>query len=109
MPSDEARLNLLVQLLSTEKCNISEKDLKKVAKELDYYSASDISNLVKEAAMGPLRGFGNNTMITISKNQIRGIEIGDLISAKKAIPPSVTKKDVAFYETWEKKFTKADR
>jgi fidgetin-like protein 1 len=100
---------MLDQLLSTEKYEVSKKDLQKFAKELDYYSASDISNLVKEAAMGPLRGFGNNTMIVISKYHVRSINIDDLVAAKKSIPPSVQKKDITFYETWEKKFTKADK
>ncbi len=85
--------------------NLTEKDLVKIANCLEFYSASDISHLVKEAAMEPLRNFSSNQVMNMSKYEIRSISHKDFEAAKKTVLPSLTKKDVIFYEEWEKKFS----
>ena len=87
--------------------DLTEKDIIKFAKGLEYYSASDITNLIKEAAMEPLREFNGQQMMNISKFNIRPITYKDLEKAKKSIMPSVTKKDVEFYALWEKKYSQS--
>jgi len=81
----------------------------KLAKNLEFYSASDISGLVKEAAMEPLRSFSSMEVLGVSKYQIRAISLKDFESAKKIVLPSLTKKDVIFFYEWEKKYASFDK
>lgn len=81
----------------------------KLAKSLEFYSASDISSLVKEAAMEPLRSFSSLEVMGVSKYQIRAITMKDFDSAKKTVLPSLTKKDVIFFYEWEKKYASLDK
>ena len=98
-----------MKLLEQVTHSLSEAEVLKVAKSLEFYSASDISNLVKEAAMEPLRSYSVFQVIGISKHQIRNVSVKDFESAKKTVPPSLAKKDVQFYVEWEKKFSSANR
>jgi len=94
LPDITARVKLIADLLSSENHNISSGDLTKVAKKLEYYSASDLTNLVREAAMGPMREVDGKKMMTISKYHIRPISKKDIENAAKVILPSVTKSNI---------------
>ena len=85
---------------------MSDKDLAKIAKNLEYYSASDLANLVKEAVMEPLRGMNVQEVKGMSKYQIRAVNLNDFETARKAILPSLTHKDILFFIEWENKFGK---
>lgn len=50
------RKNLLQRLLQSNKCRLSDKELNKIAELTDGYSGSDLTNLAKDAALGPIRG-----------------------------------------------------
>ena len=105
MPDWEARAVLIKNLLSTERADLTKKEVDSFAKDLEYYSASDITNLVKEGAMGPMRELGGMDMMKISKFNIRPIKLKDLQKAKQTVLPSVTKKDIEFFINWEKKYS----
>ena len=47
---------LLKKLLSGNKYKLSESELNKIAELTEGYSGSDLTNLAKDAALGPIRG-----------------------------------------------------
>jgi SpoVK/Ycf46/Vps4 family AAA+-type ATPase len=104
LPDEQARAQIMAKLLTQVKHSLSDRDLMKFAKTLEYYSASDIANLVKEAAMEPLRHYSCVQVAGLSKNEIRAVSVKDLENAKQAVLPSLTKKDVTFFVDWEKKY-----
>lgn len=97
------------KLLVQVKHALSDRDIARFAKSLEYYSASDIANLVKEAAMEPLRHYSCVQVTGLSKHEIRAVTLKDLENAKQSVLPSLTKKDVTFFVEWEKKFGGSDR
>ena len=104
LPDDEAKAQIIKKLLSQVQNNISDKDIMKIAKSLEFYSASDISNLVKEAAMEPLRSYNSTEVLGMSKYQIRAVSVKDFETARKTVTPSLQKKDIVFFIEWEKKY-----
>ena len=104
LPDDEAKAQIIKKLLSQVQHNLSDKDIIKIAKSLECYSASDISNLVKEAAMEPLRSYNSTEVLGMSKYQIRAVSVKDFETARKTVTPSLTKKDIQFFVDWEKKY-----
>ncbi|ETO16263.1 ATPase, AAA family protein, partial [Reticulomyxa filosa] len=59
-PDFEARYGLLRNLVQKQKNNLTEEDFQLISKKTDRYSCSDIKNLCKDAAMGPIRDLGAN-------------------------------------------------
>ena len=55
----------------------------------DGYSCSDLSALVSEAVMEPIRGLTEEEMIEIDENDIRGVKLEDFTKMMKIIKPSV--------------------
>lgn len=47
---------LLKRLLANNSCQLSENELDKIAEQTESYSGSDLTNLAKDAALGPIRG-----------------------------------------------------
>ena len=56
MPDLEMRKLLLKKLLSKNNYRLSEKEFDKIAELTKGYSGSDLTNLAKDAALGPVRG-----------------------------------------------------
>ncbi len=105
MPEASARAQILTNMLQKEPNDLKEKDIKRIAGLLEGYSAADITNLVKEAAMEAIREFqGNHSMLISSpKYMIRAISVKDLEKATKTVRPSLDRKTLQYYIDWEKK------
>lgn len=56
LPDKETRAQLLKRLLSKQGSMFSDKDLGRLASLTEGYSASDLTALAKDAALGPIRG-----------------------------------------------------
>ena len=54
-PDSTARYGLLRHLMSSQLNSLTEKDFQEVVKRTERYSCSDLKNLCKDAAMGPIR------------------------------------------------------
>ncbi len=90
------------------KHKLTDKDIAKVARSLENYSASDITNLVKEAAFEPFREYSDEELRGLSKYDIRAVQGKDFESAKRTVLPSVTNKDIMMYIEWENKLGKTN-
>ena len=56
MPNRVMRKVLLKKLLLKNDCRLNEKELDRIAELTEGYSGSDLMNLAKDAALGPIRG-----------------------------------------------------
>lgn len=56
MPDREMRKLLLKRLLSKNNYRLKENELNEIVELTEGYSGSDLTNLTKDAALGPIRG-----------------------------------------------------
>lgn len=56
LPNLETRIKLLKKLLAKQGCSLTQQELKRLATLTEGYSASDLTALAKDAALGPIRG-----------------------------------------------------
>jgi len=71
------------------------------------YSGADVTNLAREAAMGPLRQVmrgGDKKREKISTETLRAISRQDFTIALKSVKPSVSNVDLGMYEEWNAQF-----
>ena len=55
LPIESDRADLLRMLMTKQRNEITDRDLREIAKRLENYSFSDITQLAKDAAMAPMR------------------------------------------------------
>ena len=55
LPIESDRADLLRMLMTKQRNEITDRDLREIAKRLQNYSSSDITQLAKDAAMAPMR------------------------------------------------------
>lgn len=64
------------------------------------YSCSDLTNLLKEASMEPLRGLNASAIRIVKAEQLRPLVLDDLLKAMRAVRPSVPPASVGEFERW---------
>ncbi|KAJ3326011.1 hypothetical protein HDV06_002396 [Boothiomyces sp. JEL0866] len=101
LPELSTRKALISHLLKGTTHSLSGNEINYLAKALDGYSASDITALAKEAALGPIRGLGRKLM-TVDSDEIRPINYTDFQNAMKIIRPSVSPSYLKEIEQWNK-------
>ena len=83
---------------------ISSDQLDSLATSTEGYSASDITALIKESAMGPIRSLSPEALLSVSKADIRPININDVVDALRVIRPSVSVDSLQEYQDWTLKY-----
>jgi SpoVK/Ycf46/Vps4 family AAA+-type ATPase len=71
------------------------------------YSASDIRELVKEAAMFPIRDItqqNQGDITRIAREQLRPVLLNDFKRATQVIKPSVKPESIREFELWNEQF-----
>jgi len=104
LPEKSSRQHLINTLVQPEKHLLTSEDIDRIASLTEGYSGHDISNLCKDAAMGPVRehtALGNGK---IDKSKLRSLNINDFLTSKKKIKPSVSKAECGHYEEWNRQF-----
>lgn len=104
LPEDSARHQIIVNLLLNQSHSLCEADRVKVCELTEGYSGADMANLCREAALGPIRSINFADMQSISVDQVRPITVEDFKNAVHCIRASVSDKDLAAYEEWNKKY-----
>ncbi len=66
------------------------------------FSGSDLANLCREAAFGPIRELGSRVMTALASD-VRPLQFIDFKSALQNIRPSVTEESLVEFERWSKK------
>ncbi|XP_067465602.1 fidgetin-like protein 1 [Thunnus thynnus] len=104
LPGGAARRQIVTNLMAREKNLLREEELERVMAATEGFSGADMTQLCREAALGPIRSIQLNDIATITADQVRPILYSDFQEALKTVRPSVSSKDLELYEEWNKTF-----
>ncbi|VDN82944.1 unnamed protein product [Brugia pahangi] len=107
LPSDAARAQMILSLLSDQEHNLSDSDVQSIAKLTDGYSGADIKQLCSEAAMIPVRNIVESCsldFVSINAEEIRPICFSDFEVAMRSVRPTVVAEDLEGYQAWNKQY-----
>ncbi|MCI4376481.1 hypothetical protein PGIGA_G00189010 [Pangasianodon gigas] len=104
LPEAAARQQIVTNLMSREKSQLRTDELEKVVSSTEGFSGADMTQLCREAALGPIRSIQLSDIATITPEQVRPILYCDFQEALKTVRPSVSTKDLELYEDWNKTF-----
>jgi SpoVK/Ycf46/Vps4 family AAA+-type ATPase len=90
--------------MSKEQCHLSEEEIEQVVQQSDGFSGADMTQLCREASLGPIRSLHMADIATIAPEQVRPIVYIDFENAFRTVRPSVSPKDLELYENWNKSF-----
>ncbi|ENN70269.1 spastin isoform X2 [Dendroctonus ponderosae] len=100
LPDLETRIKLLKKLLSKQGCSLTQQELKRLATLTEGYSASDLTALAKDAALGPIRELQPEQVKQLDPNAVRSITMADFLDSLKRIRRSVSPHSLVAYEKW---------
>ncbi|CAL7952122.1 unnamed protein product [Xylocopa violacea] len=101
LPELQARKQIINNLLVTVPHNLTEEDVHNVAEQSKGYSGADMSNLCKEASMGPIRSIPFSQLENIRKEDVRQVTINDFKEALIHVRPSVSETSLTAYVEWD--------
>lgn len=104
LPEAAARQQIVTNLMAREKNQLREQELESVVTATEGFSGADMTQLCREAALGPIRSIQLSDIATITADQVRPILYGDFQEALRTVRPSVSSKDLELYEEWNKTF-----
>ena len=104
LPDAETRKGIVEKLLAKNANKISGAQLNKIAQLTEGYSAADLTNLCKDAAMAPLRDIDIHKVATVSVDKVRPIVFSDFEAALTQIRPSVSQESLEYFEKWNSQF-----
>ncbi|NXD13358.1 FIGL1 protein, partial [Nothocercus nigrocapillus] len=104
LPEAPARKQMVTRLMSREHCCLSEGEIELIVKKSHGFSGADVTQLCREASLGPIRSLQSLDITTVVAEQVRPIAFPDFESAFKTVRPSVSAKDLELYETWNQTF-----
>ena len=90
--------------MEKQKNPISKLNLEQLSKETDGYTASDITALAKDAALGPVRELPMDKVKNLNLDKMRKINMDDFNSSLKRIRKSVAASTLESYEKWNQEF-----
>ncbi|RQM28769.1 hypothetical protein B5M09_007844 [Aphanomyces astaci] len=103
LPDIAARTYLIGHLVSSHSHSLTQRDIAAIASATDKYSGSDIMNLCKEAAMGPLRSLGDRLKQARAQD-IRPISKADFTDALARVSPSVSADTLRRLTEWNARY-----
>uniref|UniRef100_A0A8C3R664 Fidgetin-like protein 1 n=1 Tax=Cyanoderma ruficeps TaxID=181631 RepID=A0A8C3R664_9PASS len=104
LPEASARKQIVTRLMAKEHCSLNEEEIQLIVQRSDGFSGADMTQLCREASLGPIRSLQSMDIVTITPDQVRPISFLDFESALRTVRPSVSPKDLELYETWNQTF-----
>ncbi|XP_060681474.1 fidgetin-like protein 1 [Hemiscyllium ocellatum] len=104
LPEMSARRQIVMKLMSHENCSLNPEEMELIIEQSEGYSGADMTQLCREAALGPIRSIQIADISTITPDQVRPIAFIDFKDALVNVRPSVSLKDLELYEEWNKTF-----
>lgn len=104
LPDAKARFDLLSMLLKKQNSPLSKTEMTKLAQQTELYSGSDLTELARDAALGPVREMTNDQITSIDICQLRPMKFQDFIHSLRKIRPSVSTKLLKVYDEWNSKY-----
>lgn len=106
LPNDAARESLVRNLLQKQPYDIKDQEFAQLVRLTDGFSGSDLAQLCREAAFGPIRELGTRVM-TALESEVRPLQFVDFHNACGVVRPSVSKESLQEFAGWAKKFSSA--
>lgn len=100
LPDPEARLGQIKKMISTVAHNLSDEQLVWVSNATEGYSSADLSALMKDVAMRPLREVNPENILSMDKDQLRPVIATDFQASIQSVPPSVSRATIQQYHAW---------
>lgn len=104
LPDASARRQIVSCLMSKEHCSLTEEQVDMIVQKSEGFSGADMTQLCREASLGPIRSLQSVDITTITPDQVRCIVFQDFDNAFKTVRPSVSSKDLEVYDTWNQTF-----
>lgn len=104
LPELEARVQILRNLLRSERTEITDDDLQRVGEMTDGFSGADMKTLCHEASMGPIRTISETQMNHVDLADVRPVTYADFQAALDCVRASVSRKDLAHYIEWDRTY-----
>lgn len=111
LPEEAARAHIIRSLLQKDALlSLSDEEISVVAAQSEGFSGSDMTNLVKDAAMAPMREVMRSgaDIDQLKQGDIRPLSLEDFKSALKRMRPSVAPTELKIYEEWSRQFGSGD-
>ncbi|CAH1262385.1 SPAST [Branchiostoma lanceolatum] len=104
LPELETRVVIMSRLLRKHHHPLSQKELQNLARQTDGYSGSDLTNLAKDAALGPIRELDPAQVKSMPADKIRNIKYSDFVDSLKRIRRSVPQNSLSSFEQWNRDY-----
>ncbi|CAG2181401.1 unnamed protein product [Oppiella nova] len=104
LPDYETRITLLEKLMRKQNNPLSRRELGQLAAQTEGYSGSDLTNLAKDAALGPIREMEIEQVKHCNPNRMRPINVDDFKQSLKRIRKSVADSTLQQYYDWNQQF-----
>ncbi|XP_004616237.1 fidgetin-like protein 1 [Sorex araneus] len=104
LPEASARKQIVTNLMSKEQCCLQEEEVELIVQQSDGFSGADMTQLCREASLGPIRSLQTTDIATITPDQVRPITYIDFENAFRTVRPSVSSKDLELFENWNKTY-----
>ena len=99
---EEGRFEFIKKVINRVECNLSDDDIREIAKRTNDYSNSDLMELCREAAYQPVRELTNEEILKLKK--FRPLVKQDLINAVQKIRGTLSKKVKDELQKWNEQF-----
>lgn len=104
MPSKADRQLLLHQLMDKQYNELSDHEINQIAQLTGGYSGSDIANLARDSAYGPIRELEIEQVKNMDPVKVRRVNMSDFLESMKKIKKSISGDTLLGYEAWNNKF-----
>lgn len=104
LPEASARKQIVTRLMSREQCCLREEEIELVVQRSAGFSGADMTQLCREASLGPIRSLQAADITTVTADQVPPIAYVDFDNAFRTVRPSVSPADLALYESWNRAF-----
>ena len=102
LPDSNARKQIIKKQLVENLNDLSATQLDEIAQKTEGYSGSDMSNLIAEASLGPIRDIPIEKMRTTAISDVRAIAYADFVEALSHVRASVSASDLESYKSYER-------
>lgn len=103
LPDLEARKAFIEYKLKDANSNITEEDMTILAELCEGYSCADLNQVIKEAAMIPLREIPPDQLVNLENTEsIRPISLDDFRASFKTNAPSVSHQTIEDFNEWRR-------
>ena len=100
LPDEMARSVIISRLMVEQSHSLTKQDIANIVERTPGFSGADMTNLCKEAALGPIRSLDVSDIFQVSVEQVRPINQEDFICALSLVKPSVSARDLDVYKQW---------